>query len=96
MDSQIVIYRGTSNTEYESGEFSQSWTTCKDVAYKFAFIHYKGQANYQNTLRVVLKAKIDKRFIYYYNGDDDEKEVILDERKIPINTIEVCEKRIIF
>ena len=42
-----------------------------------------------------MKAKIDKNIIYYYNDDDDEKEVILDERKIVMDSIELCEKRIL-
>ncbi len=95
LDNQVVVYRGTSNNEFESRKFSQSWTTDKDIAYKFAFIHYQGQLNYQNTLRVIIKAKIDKNIIYYYNSDENEKEVILDERKISINSVKLCEKRIL-
>jgi hypothetical protein len=78
----VVIYRGTSKSELESGRFSQSWTLKEDVACEFAFKHYDGQEDYVNTERVVLKARINVRHIYYYDEADNEQEVIIDEREI--------------
>lgn len=93
LDNKVIVYRGTSNDEYESRKFSQAWTTSKDIAYQFAFMHYQGYPKYQNTERVLVKAKIDKQFIYYYNEDENEKEVILDEREILIDSLTLCEKK---
>ena len=42
----VVIYRGTSKSEFELGEFSQSWTLNEAVAHDFAFKHYQGHDAY--------------------------------------------------
>ncbi len=82
LDDEIVVYRGTSKDEFTSGNFSQSWTIDKNVAYDFAFHKYIGRPKYLNTIRVVLEAKVNKKNAYYFSKSDTEKEVIIDERKI--------------
>jgi len=79
---EIVIYRGTSISEYELGKFSQSWTLQEKVAHDFAFEHYQIHDKYINTERVVLKSRINANHIYYYYETDHEQEVIIDEREI--------------
>ena len=78
----VLIYRGTSKSEFESGRFSQSWTLEEGVAHDFAFKHYDSHGDYVGTERVVLKARINARHIYYYDETDNEQEVIIDEREI--------------
>lgn len=78
----VVIYRGTSKSELDLGKFSQSWTLKEEIAHDFAFKHYHFHADYIDTERVVLKARINTRHIYYYDETDNEQEVIIDEREI--------------
>jgi len=92
LNNEVIIYRGTSEDEYNSKKYGQSWTLSKKIADDFAFKHYSGQTDYQNTTRVTIKAKIKKESIYYYNKDDNEKEIIVDERNIIVNLSEVVEK----
>lgn len=82
LKGEIVIYRGTSKYEYDSGQFSQSWTLKEEVAHDFAFKHYDIHDDYINTERVVLKSRINACHIYFYDEDDDEKEVAIDEREL--------------
>jgi len=89
LETEVVVYRGTSKEEYDSGLFGQSWTLSELVANDFAFKHYSVHDKYVNTSRVVIKTKIHKDSIYYYNSDDDEQETIIDERKIIIAPPEI-------
>ncbi len=82
LKGEVIIYRGTSKYEYDSGRFSQSWTLKEEVAHDFAFKHYDIHDDYVNTQRVVLKSRINACNIYYYDKDDDEQEVIIDEREL--------------
>ncbi len=82
LNDKITVYRGTSKDEYESCQFSQSWTTDKGIANDFAFYRYVGLPKYANTLRALVEAKINKKDIYLFSQNDYEKEVILDERKL--------------
>ncbi len=82
LDDEIIIYRGTSCDEFESGKFSQSWTLDKDIAYEFAFIRYADRPKYANTVRALVEAKVKKEHIYHYIKSDREKEAIIDEREI--------------
>jgi len=85
----VVIYRGTSKSEYKLGKFSQSWTLKEKVANEFAFKHYQIHSGYINTERVILKARINACHIYYYDETDDEQEVIIDERKINSHSLTI-------
>lgn len=86
---EIIAYRGTSKVEYDSKKFGQAWTLAREVADDFAFTHYQGQDFYENTPRIVLKTTINKDFIYYFDKSDDEQELILDERKILFELVEI-------
>ncbi len=95
LDNEITVYRGTSFTEYESGIFSQSWSLDKDIARKFAFVHYMRQTSYSNTKRVLLKTEINKNDIFYYNKDNNEKEVIINPNNIKKELVEILDEGII-
>ncbi len=82
LTGDVEIYRGTSKTEFKSGQFSQSWTLKEEVANDFAFKHYDSHEAYIGTERVVLKSLINAHHIYYYDETDNEQEVIVDERRI--------------
>ena len=95
LNSEVVIYRGASKDEYNSKVFGQSWTLDEDIAKQFAFEHYEGQPDYENTTRVVLKANIDKQHIFYYKEDDREKEVIVNANMLISNSIDLLEEAVL-
>ena len=90
---ELVVYRGTSKIEFDSGIFSQSWTLSEKIAHDFAFKHYDIHDDYLNTERVVIKSIINACHVYYYDESDNEKEVIIDERVLIDNPPEIiCQK----
>jgi hypothetical protein len=93
LENNITIYRGTSQREYDSNKFGQSWTLDKNVAEKFAFIHYKGNELYKNTLRIVIQAEIKKEYIYYYKIHDIEHEVIINSNTLNSNSVEIIKTK---
>ena len=95
LKDEVLIFRGTSKAEYESGKYSQSWALKEEVAHDFAFKHYQNHDLYINTERVVLKAKIDRRHVYYYNTNENEQEVIINEEKIESGSVKVISQRIL-
>ena len=95
LDKEIQIFRGTSKKEYISQKFSQAWTIDKKIAEKFAFLHYADQTDYQDTSRVILETKINKENIYYFSLDDDENEIIVDERKIIYQNVKIIKEKIL-
>jgi len=95
LNNEVVIYRGTSKDEYNSKTFGQSWTLDEEIANKFAFEHYEGQPDYENTTRVILKAKINKQHIYYYKEENKEQEVIVNSNMIISNSIDLLEEALL-
>ncbi len=93
LDSKITIFRGTSKEEYESKRFGQPWTLDIIVAEKFAFTHYAGQEDHKDTLRVILKTSINRKYIYYYSKDNNEKEIIIDTQKLNFKTVNIVEEK---
>lgn len=87
LNGDVVIYRGTSKSEFEHKRFSQSWTLSQKIAHDFAFKHYQDHDAYKNMERVLIRAKINVLDIYYYGESDNENEVIIDERKIVDPTV---------
>ena len=78
----VQIYRGTSLDEFNSKNFGQSWSISKKIAEEFAFIHYRSQPNYQDSMRVILSTTVDKKDIFYYVENGIEEEVIIDSKKL--------------
>lgn len=97
LDYEVLIFRGTSQEEYNSGIFGQSWSLSKLIANKFAFEYYKYQEHYQNTFRVVLSTTIkkDNIFLYEKNGIRNEDEVIVDTKYLSKDRITIEKKEIL-
>ena len=95
LDNEIIIYRGTSLKEYESGTFSQSWSLDIDIARNFAFSHYFRQKMFSDTMRVVIKTEIIKSEIFYYSNDNNEKEVVINLSNIKKEKVVKVEEKII-
>jgi hypothetical protein len=97
LDNEVLIYRGTSQDEYDSGIFGQSWSLSKSIANKFAFEYYKHQEHYQNTYRVVISTTINKDSILFYdkNGIRNEDEVIIDAKTLSKNMVKIEENEIL-
>ena len=93
LDEEVIIYRGSSLDEFNSKIFSQAWTLDKNIAYQFAFVHYVGQPNYLNTARVIIKAKINRNDIYFYDKTLVEKEVVVNPLKIITTSPEIIEQK---
>ncbi len=92
LNEEVIIYRGTNINEFNSKIFSQAWTLNKKIAQDFAFVHYVGQPNYINTLRVVIKAKVSKNDIYFHDSSLLEQEVVINPLKITTNSAEIVEE----
>ena len=73
----VTIYRGMSKDEYDNKSFTQHWTTDVNEAIKFATTIYSDLP-----IGVVVKAKINKQDVIYYDNNDSEKEVIPNLEKI--------------
>lgn len=95
LDEEVIIYRGTDIGEFNSKIFSQAWTLDKNIAQQFAFIHYAGQPKYINTSRIVIKAKINKNDIYFYDKSLQEQEVVVNPLKIISTSIEIIEEKVL-
>jgi hypothetical protein len=93
LDEEVIIYRGTNIDEFNSKVFSQAWTLDKKIAQQFAFVHYVGQPNYINTSRVIIKAKINKNDIYFYDKSLMEQEVVINPSEIVTTSAEVIEQK---
>ncbi|MGB5792963.1 hypothetical protein [Poseidonibacter sp.] len=93
LDESITIYRGTSRDEYDSGDFSQSWSLSYDIAKKFAFEHYIWCK--QGTCRVILKTDITKSDIFYFNKNNTEQEVIVNSNKLDKSNIVIVKGKIL-
>lgn len=97
LDDEVLIFRGTSQAEYDSGIFGQSWSLSKSIANKFAFEYYKHQEHYQNSFRVILSTTIKKDNILFYekNGIRKEDEVIVDTHKLSKDMVKIIKQEIL-
>lgn len=99
LGDEVLIFRGTSQEEYETAIFGQSWSLSKNIAKKFAFSTYKREEHYKNTLRVVLSATIKKDSILFYDKNrkehKHEDEVIIDTKTLSKNMVTIEENEIL-
>lgn len=83
----VSLYRGTDSQEFESQKYGQSWTTNKQIAHDFAFVHYQGQQWFEGAKRLILCADISKQHVYFSN-QTCEFEVVVNTSKL-VN-VRVC------
>lgn len=99
LDDEVLIFRGTSEKEFDTGIFGQSWSLSKSIANKFAFEYYKHQECYQNTCRIVLSTSIKKDSILFYDKNrkehSSEDEVIVDTKYLLKDMINIEKKEIL-
>lgn len=97
LDNEVLIFRGTSQEEFNSSIFGQSWSLSKAVANKFAFNTYKNIDHHKNTLRVILSTTIKKDSILFYDKNrkeyNGEAEVIIDTKHLSKELVKIEEKQ---
>ncbi|MEO5379138.1 MAG: hypothetical protein H7832_15360 [Magnetococcus sp. DMHC-6] len=84
LEEPITIYRGMSRVEYDSGNFGQSWTIKKEVAHRFATDTYCDEES-----GVVVKTIVNIESILYFDCNDCEGEVIVNNGSILKTAIEL-------
>lgn len=94
LQEPIIIYRGTSIEEYDSGNFSQSWSLSYNEAKKFAFEKYRWNIDKLGKSRVVLKTEITKSDIFYFNKSNGEKEVVINPKDIKKESVEILKRKV--
>jgi hypothetical protein len=77
----LTIYRGCSSREFDEKKFGQSWSTSLEIAESFAFSHYQGQSWFNIEERIVLKATIEKKDIFF-SKQLGEFEVVVDSKML--------------
>ena len=77
LPSEIDVYRGMSVAEFDSYQYGMSWSLNEEIAKKFAFTTYYGQPR-----GVVVKARINRGMVLYYDPTDHEKEVVVGNNSI--------------
>jgi len=81
LPSIILLYRGCSIGEYESGNYGQAWTTSIDRAKNFAYTHYQGQEWFKTEDRIVLETIYAKDDVLF-SDQSVEFEVVVDISKL--------------
>lgn len=90
LENSITVYRGTRQNEYDSGQFSQSWTLDKNIAQRFPIKNTAGKTYSDNN--IILETIINKEDIFYYDsGEGIEKEVIVNTDKIIKHKVNIVE-----
>ena len=90
LPDKVMVYRGTSMKEYETGKFGQSWTLDKSVAKYFAFKLTQEKDNSVG-IRIVLKTCIDKSNIYAYSRQNEEALCIIESDNIIVGNVTIEE-----
>jgi len=81
LDESIVIYRGLSKLEYECCEYAQSWTIKLSEAKRFATEIYSDEKP-----GIVVQASITRDRILFYDMNDSEQEVIIENGAVKFAT----------
>ncbi|CAA6805109.1 MAG: Unknown protein [uncultured Campylobacterales bacterium] len=82
LKDETIIYRGTCREEYDSKEFGQSWTIDKNIESRFPINSCKDD-------KIIIKTRIKKIGIFYFDEDDFEKEVIINQKELIIESIKI-------
>jgi hypothetical protein len=75
LPSKLIIYRGMTIQELESGDFGVSWTLSRKVAEFFANIYGRNHDT-RHLPKVVHQLEVSKELICAYFSDRQEEEVI--------------------
>lgn len=86
LPNTITIYRGCYISEHRAGKYKQAWTTRKEVAQQFAFVHYQNQDWFNKADRVVLVTTISKDALFY-SKQSSEFEVVINTSELNIDEI---------
>lgn len=89
LSNEVLLYRGTSIEEYESGKFGQSWSLKKGIANYFAFDLSQEKDNCG--VRIVIKTMVKKENIYAYSSQNEEALCIVEPDIIIIDNVEIEE-----
>lgn len=73
----IIVYRGMSKTEYDSGDFGQSWSIRHEVAHRFATETYSDTGP-----GIVGKAILNIGSVLHFDPQDCEGEVIVKDGSV--------------
>lgn len=91
LPEMVTIYRGCDISECHAREYKQAWTTNKNVAKQFAYVHYQGQEWFKEAHRVVLMTTISKSDIFY-SKQSSEFEVVINTDKLDIDGIHIFDR----
>jgi len=75
LPEKLIIYRGMTTEEFESGDFGVSWTLSEKLAKFFAFTYGRNFSTHGKK-KVVHQLEVSKNEILAYFGDRNEQEVI--------------------
>jgi len=82
----LTIYRGCGISEHRAHKYKQAWTTQKEVAQQFAYVHYQSQDWFNKADRVVLVTTISKDALFY-SKQSSEFEVVINTSKLKVDEI---------
>ncbi|QCP82373.1 hypothetical protein D0C27_10970 [Alcaligenes faecalis] len=77
----LTLYRGCDIGELESHTFGQAWTTSLESAREFAHVHYRDQAWFVESKRIVLETRYNKTDVLF-SCQSSEYEVVVDTGKL--------------
>jgi hypothetical protein len=83
----VEIYRGCGMNEHIIQKYGQSWSTSKNVAEQFAYVHYQNQPWFNIQNRAVLQSTISKSAIFY-SKQECEFEVVINVNLL--GKVQVC------
>jgi len=85
LPEQVIIYRGMSVTENETGDYGISWTLDKKVAEKFAF-NYIHNYDTIGQEHIVKELVVDKsKIVAYFDGRNEQEIIYIHNVNLPTN-----------
>ncbi|MFS6896341.1 hypothetical protein ACDX38_13765 [Pseudomonas aeruginosa] len=83
----VEIYRGCSIKEHTIQKYGQSWSTSKNVAEQFAYVHYQNQPWFNIQDRAILQSTISKTAIFY-SKQECEFEIVVNVNLL--GKVQIC------
>lgn len=77
----MTLYRGCNIDELKNNSFGQAWSTSLAAAKEFAYTHYRDQKWFDESNRIVLKAKYFKNHVLF-SDQSNECEVVVNVEKL--------------